>query len=129
MTVAGLAPYLQHSSTNNPSHELASLPPMNDLKHFTSAPVDGFQVPYFDGLLRNQATQIEGLQKQKIQLITTDTMPGGEYELNYAIRFGCAVSARCVRKLSLEKHYDQAHSKRLTSKIASEWNQWWGELR
>ena len=51
-------------------------------------------------------TQIEGLQKQKIQLITTDTMPGGEHELNYAIRFGCAVSARAVRKLSGANNYE-----------------------
>ena len=58
-------------------------------------------------------------------------MPGGEHELNYAIRFGCAVSARAVRKLSSEKQYEQTQqqAKRLTSKIAAEWNQWWGELR
>ena len=69
-------------------------------------------------------TQIEGLQKQKIQLITTDTMPGGEHELNYAIRFGCAVSARAVRKLCGEKQYEQTQqqAKRFTSKIATEWN-------
>ena len=59
-------------------------------------------------------------------------MPGGENELNYAIRFGCAVSARAVRKLSGDKQYEQAQhqaNKKGTSKIASEWNQWWGELR
>lgn len=58
-------------------------------------------------------------------------MPGGEHEVNYQIRFGCAVSARAVRKLQTNFYYDQAQAKqaRLTSKIASEWNQWWNELR
>ena len=56
-------------------------------------------------------------------------MPGGENEYNYTIRFGCAVSARAVRKLSTHQYYEQAQARRLTSKIASEWNQWWAELR
>lgn len=56
-------------------------------------------------------------------------MPG-EHAQNYGVRFGCAVSARAVRKLSSHQTYEQAQSRRLTSsKIASEWNQWWGELR
>ena len=73
--------------------------------------------------------QIDGQQKNKIHLITTDTMPGGEHMNNYSIRFGCTVSARAVRKLSSHQQYEQIQQKRLTSKIASEWNQWWGELR
>lgn len=56
-------------------------------------------------------------------------MPGGEHEQKYSIRFGCAVSARAVRKLSNHHVYEQAQKTKQTSKIASEWNQWWGELR
>ena len=34
-------------------------------------------------------------------------MPGGEHMNNYSIRFGCAVSARAVRKLSSHQQYEQ----------------------
>ena len=53
------------------------------------------------------APRTDGQQmKQRIQLITTDTMPGGEYNTSYSIRFGCAVSARAVRKLSSYNTYE-----------------------
>jgi len=79
-------------------------------------------------LYRN-VPRLDGQQRQKIQLITTDTIPGSDYEQNFSIRFGCAVSARAVRKLSSHHAYEQAQQKRLQSMMAAEWNQWWGELR
>ena len=67
-------------------------------------------------------------QKQKIQLITTDSIPHGEHNISYSIRFGCAVSARAVRKLSSYYAYEQSQGPKMR-KIASEWNQWQGEIR